>query len=150
MGSSQVRQQPRSGTLWQLPKSGRGFGPRYLDVLVQQLLGEALEGDGDVFGEAALTVQQRDFGCVPGERFGVEILERLEVVVDGMADHDLPGEDAQDLKGGEDERGVSDTRQPVPHSVEGFCPAAERCLPPGMWGCPTASGEKLLGAKPWA
>ncbi|XP_054662462.1 methyltransferase-like protein 25B isoform X1 [Grus americana] len=40
--------------------------PRYLDVLVQQLLDEALQGDGDVLRETALTVQQRDFGGVPG------------------------------------------------------------------------------------
>lgn len=72
---------------------------------MQQLLGEALQGDGGVLRETTLTVQQRYFGRVPGERFGVEVLERLEIVVDGVADHDLPRENAQDLRKGDEKAG---------------------------------------------
>lgn len=76
---------------------------------MQQFLGEALQGDGDILGEPTLLIQQGDFGCVTGEFFGVGVLESLEVVVYGMANHHLSGEDLQDLgrKGGSIRAGPS-------------------------------------------
>lgn len=69
----------------------------YLDVAVQQLLGEALQRGSLVLGEASTAVQERDLSCVPCCHLGVEVLEGFEVIVDGMAHHHLPCQQLQDL-----------------------------------------------------
>lgn len=68
-----------------------------LDVPVQKLLGETLEGHGGVLWALGLPVEGRDVGGVAGEGLGVGVLKGFEVVVDGMPHHYLPCEDLQDL-----------------------------------------------------
>lgn len=71
---------------------------RYLDVPVEQLLGEMLQRHGGILRAVGLAVEGRDVGGVTGEGLGVDVLEGLEVVVDSMPHHDLPCEYLQDLK----------------------------------------------------
>lgn len=71
---------------------------RYLDVPVQQLLGEMLQRHGGILRAVGLAVEGGDVGGVAGEGLGVDVLEGLEVVVDSMPHHDLPCEYLQDLK----------------------------------------------------
>lgn len=109
-----------------------GLQPWYLDVLVQQCFGEALQGDAHVLWEATTAVQQGDQGCVPGESFGVVVPECFEVVVDGMADHDLPSKDPQHLQ----------TREGVETPSSAFH-APREVSAPQEWGQP--HGAELWG-----
>lgn len=70
----------------------------YLDVTVEDGLGESLERGTLVHGDAGLGVEQRDSRRVPGQGSGVRVTEDLEVVVDGVANHHLPTEQLQDLQ----------------------------------------------------
>lgn len=80
------------------PRAPQHLGSRYLDVPVQKLLGESLQGHGGILRAVGLPVEGWDVGGVTGEGLGVEVLEGFEVVVDGVSHHDLPREDLQNLK----------------------------------------------------
>ena len=74
------------------------MGRRYLDVPVQQLLGETLQRHGGILWAVSLTVEEGDMRGVSGEGLGMNVLKGFEVVVDGMPHHYLPCENLQDLK----------------------------------------------------
>lgn len=80
------------------PGTATWNGSHYLDVPVQQLLGEALQGHGGVLRAVGLPVEEGDVGGVTGERLGVAVLKGFEVVVDGVSHHNLPCEYLQDLE----------------------------------------------------
>lgn len=65
---------------------------------MQQVLGQALERGAGPEGQPCLLVQQRDPAGVSGPVFGVEVLQGLEVIVDGVSHHDLVFQDLQDLE----------------------------------------------------
>lgn len=69
----------------------------YLDVTVEDGLGESLQRGTLVHGEAGLQVEQRDARRVSGQGCGVRVTEDLEVIVYGVADHHLPHEQPQYL-----------------------------------------------------
>lgn len=70
----------------------------HLDLLVEQVLGQVLERGAGPDGHPCLLVQQRDPAGVSGPVFGVEVLQGLEVIVDGVSYHDLVFQDLQDLE----------------------------------------------------
>lgn len=70
----------------------------YLDVTVEDGLGESLERGTLVHCDAGLGVEQRDSRRVPGQGSGVRVTEDLEVVVDSVSNHHLPTEQLQDLQ----------------------------------------------------
>ena len=74
------------------------MGACYLDVPVQQFLGEMLQRHGSILWAVGLPVERGDVGGVTGERLGVKVLKGFEVIVDGMSHHYLPCEYLQDLK----------------------------------------------------
>lgn len=69
----------------------------YLDVTVEDGLGEPLQGRTLILSQAGLPVQMRNSGCVSGQGRGVGVPEGLEVVVDRMTNYHFPHEQLQDL-----------------------------------------------------
>lgn len=70
----------------------------HLNSCMQQLPCQTLERDAGFQGESCLLVQQRDPTGISSLLFGVKIFEGLEVIMYGMAHHDLVFQDLQDLE----------------------------------------------------
>lgn len=69
----------------------------YLDVTVEDGLGEPLQGGTLILSQAGLPVQMRNSGCVSGQGHRVGVPEGLEVVVDCMTNYHFPHEQLQNL-----------------------------------------------------
>lgn len=69
----------------------------YLDVTVEDGLGESLQGGALILSQAGLHVQMRNSGCVSGQGRRVGVTKGLEVVVDRMTNYHFPHEQLQDL-----------------------------------------------------
>lgn len=78
----------------------RGKNWVYLDVTVEDGLGESLQGRALGQSQAGLHVEERASRCVSGPGCGVGVTQDLEVVVDRVANHHLPDEQLQDLPKG--------------------------------------------------
>ena len=63
--------------------------------------GQALERDAGPAGQPCPLVQHRDPAGVSGPVFWVEVLQGLEVIVDGVSYHNLVFQDLQDLEASE-------------------------------------------------
>lgn len=70
----------------------------YLDITVEDKLGESLQGRTFCRSQAGLRVEQRDFRRVSDQGCGVGVTEDFAVIVDGVANHHLPHEELQDLQ----------------------------------------------------
>lgn len=70
----------------------------HLDLLLQQVSGQALKRGIGPRGQPGPLVEQWDTAGVPCLLLGVEVLQGLEVVVDGVPNHDPVLQDLQDLE----------------------------------------------------
>lgn len=73
----------------------------YLDLFLEQVCGQAFEGDIGPDGQPCPLFQHGDPAGVSGPVFRVEVLQGLEVVVDGVSYHNLVFQDLQDLEASE-------------------------------------------------
>lgn len=72
-------------------------GPTHLDLLVQQLQGQVLKRDTIPDVEPWLAEEAGDGGGIPGLAPRVDVLEGLEIVVQGVAHHHLALQELEDL-----------------------------------------------------
>lgn len=98
----------------------------HLDLLVQQLQGQALEGHAGARGGALGAQQAGHAGGVARVAARVGVLEGLEVVVQRVAHHHLPLEQLEDLGAG---RGSGTVRDP---SVPAGAPPPHEPPPPAL------------------
>lgn len=69
----------------------------HLDFLVQQLQGQVLKRDPGPGVEARLAEEVGDVSGIPGLAPRVDVLESLEVIVQGMPHHHLALQELEDL-----------------------------------------------------
>lgn len=81
---------------------------------MEQVPGQVLEGDIGSDGQPCPLLQRRDLAGVSSPVFWVEVLQGLEVIVDGVSYHNLVFQDLQDLE--ESER-VRQTLQQKKHQL---------------------------------
>ena len=71
--------------------------PKHLDLLMQQLQGQVLERDTIADVEPWLAEEAGDGSGIPGLAPRVDVLEGLEIVVQGMTHHHLALQELEDL-----------------------------------------------------
>lgn len=89
---------PRTACPWPLsPPLPLPSGPTHLDLLVQQLQGQVLKRDTIPDVKPWLAEEAGDGSGIPGLAPRVDVLEGLEIVVQGMTHHHLALQELEDL-----------------------------------------------------